>query len=86
MIMSITLCTKNMEDFWAWHFEKKGSFTVRSAYRMLVAIRKRIEDWLKGNEASSNTALEEKAGTSLWKVDVLARIRTFYGLLPNIQL
>ena len=35
-ILSIPLCTRWMDDFWAWNFEKKGISTVRSTYRMLV--------------------------------------------------
>lgn len=46
-IMQIPLCTRNMEDFWSWNFEKSGVFTVRSAYRMIVATKKRREDWLE---------------------------------------
>jgi hypothetical protein len=33
VIKGIPLCMCNQEDFWAWHFEKNGIFTVRSAYR-----------------------------------------------------
>lgn len=44
---------------------------------MLVATRRRREDWLEGNEASSNTTIEEKAWKSPWRVDVPAKIQTF---------
>jgi hypothetical protein len=37
IILSIPLCTRWHYDFWAWNFERKGSFTVRSAYRMMIA-------------------------------------------------
>jgi len=35
-IASIPICTRNQDDFWAWHPEKRGLFSVRSAYFMLV--------------------------------------------------
>lgn len=43
-ILSIPLCTRIMEDFWSWGFEKNGIFSVRSAYKMLVETKKRRED------------------------------------------
>lgn len=36
-IMAIPMCTRNIEDYWAWSFERNDSFFVRSAYIMLVA-------------------------------------------------
>ena len=35
-IKNIPLSSMNQSDFWAWHYEKNGSFSVRSAYRMLI--------------------------------------------------
>jgi len=35
-VRSIPLSTRRYDDFWAWHYERTGLFTVRSAYRMLV--------------------------------------------------
>lgn len=34
-ILQIPLCTRQMEDFWAWSEDRKGNFTVSSAYRMI---------------------------------------------------
>ena len=42
-ILSIPLSTRNFDDYWAWHFERNGIFSVRSAYIMLVATRQRRE-------------------------------------------
>ncbi|GJN09925.1 hypothetical protein PR202_ga27979 [Eleusine coracana subsp. coracana] len=36
-ILNIPICTRQQQDYWAWHHEKKGMFTVRSAYRMLIS-------------------------------------------------
>ena len=48
VILSIPLCNRPMEDFWAWHYDRRGVFSVRSAYRMLVATKYRREAWLEG--------------------------------------
>ena len=34
-IMGIPLCTRNVEDYWGWHFERSGVFTVKSAIECL---------------------------------------------------
>jgi hypothetical protein len=40
VIRGIPLCTRIQQDFWAWHFEKNGIFTIRSAYRLLANVKK----------------------------------------------
>ena len=59
-IMGIPLCTRNVEDYWGWHFERSGVFTVKSAYRMLVATNLRREAWLEESAGSSSTNTKEK--------------------------
>ena len=39
VIRAIPICTRQMDDFWSWHYERTGVFSVRSAYRMLVDTR-----------------------------------------------
>ena len=39
VIANIPLSTDGTEDFWAWHYEQIGVFSVRSAYRMLIHIQ-----------------------------------------------
>jgi hypothetical protein len=41
VITSIPLSIRRQDDFWAWHFEKHGLFSFRSAYRW-VAHRKSL--------------------------------------------
>jgi hypothetical protein len=69
-IVSIPLSTRRQTDFWAWHYECNGVFTVRSAYRMLVDTRERRLVWLDELPAASNTKDQERAWTSLWKMKV----------------
>lgn len=37
-ILKIKLPARRMEDVIAWHFEKSGRFTMRSAYRLGVSL------------------------------------------------
>ena len=67
-ILAIPICTRNFDDYWAWHFEMNGKFTVRSAYRMMVAIRNRRGAWLEGAAGPSTACNEEKSWKQLWNV------------------
>ena len=42
-ILKIPLCTRRIDDFWAWNEEKRGTFSVCSAYRMIVRIKTESE-------------------------------------------
>jgi hypothetical protein len=77
VILNIPLSARRQEDFWAWHYEKKGIFSVRSAYCMLVQTRDTRTAWLDKRATSSNHRGEEKGWTSLWKVKVPAKLRVF---------
>jgi hypothetical protein len=48
-ITSIPLSTRHQEDFWAWHFEKHGFFSIRSPFIMLINHK-----FLAGNVGVSN--------------------------------
>lgn len=53
---NIPLSTRRQEDFWAWQMDRRGMFTVRSEYKMLVDTRDRREAWLEG----VSTTLDKK--------------------------
>jgi hypothetical protein len=84
-IMSIPLSTRFQDDLYAWHYERKGSFTVRSAYRMLVAIKKQREDWLEKKPSGSRTE-EQKAWTNIWLVKVPSKVHVFVWRLARMSL
>jgi hypothetical protein len=42
------------EDCWAWHYERSGMFTVRSAYRMMITAKKSREDYFDGRTSCSD--------------------------------
>ena len=46
-IFRIPLCNRRIHDFWAWNEKKRGLFTVRSAYRMIVGIKTEREGWME---------------------------------------
>lgn len=76
-MLDIPVCARAIDDFWSWNFEKIGVFSVRSAYRMLVAIKKRREDWLENRAGSSNSPGNEKSWSTRWKIPVPAKIKVF---------
>ncbi|XP_073355276.1 uncharacterized protein [Aegilops tauschii subsp. strangulata] len=82
-IMGIPLCTRNVEDYWGWHFERSGVFTVKSAYKMLVATKLRMDAWLEESAGSSSINTEEKPWKMLWKTQVSGKIRMFLWRLSK---
>ena len=86
IILGIPLCTRNLEDFWSWHHERHGSFTVKSAYKMLVATKQRREAWLNGEAGPSNTMAEKGEWKYLWKTAVPGKIRMFLWRLSKHSL
>lgn len=57
-ICNIPISSVQQDDFWAWHHEKTGIFSVRSAYRMFVTTKKAHEDWLEGRPSTSSNQSE----------------------------
>ena len=79
VILTIPLCTRNIQDFWSWHYESSGVFTVQSTYAMLVSTRQRREAWLEEIPGSSSLGSEGSAWKSLWKTKVPGRSGCFFG-------
>lgn len=67
-VRQIPLSFASHDDCWAWQYERSGSFSVRSAYRMLVETKMQREDWLNGAAVNSNKEEEEKNWSRLWKI------------------
>jgi len=70
VIKNIPLSYSRQDDFWAWHYERSGVFSVKSAYRMLIHTRNPRQDWLDSNAENSDTEATRKRWKSLWKVKV----------------
>jgi hypothetical protein len=86
LILSIPLSTRRQDDFWAWHYDKEGVFSVRSAYRMLIDTRVRRTAWLDELPRCSSMKEREKEWTAIWKVPVPSKIRVFLWRLAKQSL
>lgn len=82
-ILSIPVCTRQVENFWAWGHNPKGIFSVRSAYQMLLTRKIRREAWLDGSGGSSNTKNEQRSWCQLWKIPVPSKIKVFLWRLTQ---
>ena len=82
-ILKIPVCTRNMEDFWAWHPDRKGVFSVSSAYKLLVTTKLQREAWLEGRGGASSNSREEDAWSNLWKLKVPSKVRIFLWRLAR---
>jgi hypothetical protein len=83
LISNIPLSTRRQEDFWAWHYDKRGVFSVRSAYRMLVDTRTRRTAWLEENAGMSNIKGEERSWTALWNIKIPSKLKVFLWRLAD---
>ena len=73
-------------DLWAWHYDKRGLFTVKSAYRMILDTKRRREIFLERRSEQSNYLQEEKGWKTLWKVKVPSKLRLFAWRLARASL
>jgi hypothetical protein len=83
VITMIPLSTRRIDGCWAWHFEKTGIFSVRTAYKMIINIKRTREAWIEEKATPSNHREDEQAWTSLWKVKVPSKIRVFLWRLAK---
>lgn len=90
-ILSIPICDQ-YDDFVAWHFDSKGMFSVRSAYRVHMNILERQRVRQVG-DSSAGQHQESTFWRSLWKIKCPARVHHFlwrfahnsHPLLRNVQ-
>jgi hypothetical protein len=84
-ILQIPLRRSIGEDWIAWHHERTGIYSVRLAYRALLAEKegRRALDTTIGGYSG-----EDDKWKRLWRLDVLPRVRVFWwrvlkGILPD---
>ena len=85
-IAGIPICTRQQDDFWAWHPEKRGLFTVRSAYFLLLNRRDQVDDALRSIPGRSDRKAEANEWKSLWSVRVPSKISIFLWRLARQSL
>ena len=83
VISSIPLTTRRQDDFWAWHYEKTGVFSVKSAYRMLVQKKENLIAWLEHTPSTSDIRANEKEWTAIWQLKVPSKIKVFLWRLAR---
>jgi hypothetical protein len=83
IILQILLSTRRFDDIWAWHYDRQGAFSVRSAYRMLIYTRKKREAWLDGRSSSSSSQKTEREWSSLWHTQVPSKVKVFLWRLAK---
>ena len=79
VILSISLCTRNIADFLSWLYENTVIFLVRSAYAMLVSTRRRREAWLEETVGSSSMVSEVTHGSHYGRLKCQEKYRCFCG-------
>jgi hypothetical protein len=79
----ISLCTRRIDDFWSWQYEKHGNFSVRSAYRMLSHTKYKREAWLDGKVGVSNNERSRILGQNCGQLRFPQRSNFFFGDLPS---
>jgi len=85
-ILSIPISTRIQEDFWAWHYEKKGVFTVRSAYHMIIHKCDQVDSADANRSERSDQSAMKKEWKSLWAVKVPSKINMFLWRLARHSL
>jgi hypothetical protein len=74
LILSLKLHVQPCEDFIAWHYERNGKFSVKSAYKLAYNIHNGVR-WQAGtSEASDNSRSIWKL---IWTMHVPTKVRIF---------
>ena len=74
-ILKIKLPSRGEEDIVAWHYEKTGYFSVRSAYRLGMDIMESE----KRTSSSSCTSGDRPAWKKLWSLPVPPKVKVLPG-------
>jgi hypothetical protein len=73
-ILSIDLPQQNHEDRVAWHYERNGVFTVKSAYRLAYSLKHQNRNCVS---TSSKPDGERALWNCVWKANVPPKVRVF---------
>ena len=69
-ILNIPISSRVQPDFWSWHYEHKGVFTICSVYRLLRMTKQQQTDWLESNLGHSNLVGDQRSWTKSWGATV----------------
>ena len=83
-ILQIPLSLSIQNDCWAWHYERSGLFTVQSAYRMMIELKKSREDYFEYQTSCSGVEKKGKEnGNNCGKWNCHPKSKSFVGLTLN---
>jgi hypothetical protein len=74
-ILSIPL-RENTDDFMAWHFDARGVFSVKSAYKVHVDMDRR-ESVIQVGQGSAHESIQQEVFWKIWKVQCPPKIHHF---------
>jgi len=75
----------DLEDLLAWHFDKRGIFTVKSAYKVQRAAEQRRST--RGCQSSSGgSVMKEEHWKGLWKIKCSGKIKHFLWRMAHNSL
>lgn len=74
-ILKIPLC-EQQEDFIAWHFDSKGHFSVKSAYKIQLSLTQQQTN-SEMVEGSTRTNWRKKTWHSIWKLNCPPKVQHF---------
>uniref|UniRef100_A0A8R7QJG2 Reverse transcriptase zinc-binding domain-containing protein n=1 Tax=Triticum urartu TaxID=4572 RepID=A0A8R7QJG2_TRIUA len=78
-ILAIPLL-EDFEDIWAWHFDDKGRFSVKSAYHML---REKQEQQAKRQVGEASDQIEKFKWSEIWKCCCPPKMKHFLWRLAH---
>ena len=73
-ILKLRIPTVGEEDFIAWHYEKNGMFSVKSAYRLALNLKNNKSETGSSSDATNG---ERRLWNIIWKAQVPQKIRIF---------
>lgn len=73
-IIKIAIPRSDVKDHIAWHHERNGVFTVRSAYRLAASIQSHTS---QSSSSSSGEPQDRSIWDMIWKANVPPKVRTF---------
>ena len=81
-ILSMPRPRTSQQDVWDWAFDKTGTYTVRSAYKLV------LEEGIDNAQHAKSSNGGETKWRALWKLKVMPKIRIFWwrvlkGILPR---
>jgi hypothetical protein len=73
-ILDLKLPTEKCNDFFAWHYDRSGAFTVKSAYKLAYNMNHGVRWFPGGSSRTDNSRLTWKP---IWSAKIPSKVRIF---------